>query len=151
MKSFQNAQKYAISQRHNVSHSNCAMEMFTVKCRLTSNAHHIGWTFVLLLSSHAVTGIGATQAINEQTACQTDSLVPVSCDFFVILIIIYLLSLNKKQKHKKFQALSKLAKMDFSLPYKVSYSDGESKCKKCRKEIRSGEIRIAIMMQVILV
>lgn len=35
-----------------------------------------------------------------------------------------------------------------SLPYKVEYAVGEQDCKKCDKKIRSGILKIAIMMQV---
>lgn len=35
-----------------------------------------------------------------------------------------------------------------SLPYKVEYCVGEQNCKKCEKKIRSGGLKVAIMMQV---
>lgn len=38
--------------------------------------------------------------------------------------------------------------MDESLPYRVSYSDGEELCQKCQKEIRFGCLQIALMIQV---
>lgn len=39
--------------------------------------------------------------------------------------------------------------MNNSLPYKVEYTVGVQNCKKCRKKIRSGVLKVAIMMQVI--
>ena len=43
-----------------------------------------------------------------------------------------------------------IGKMDVcnSLPYKAEYSVGQQSCKKCDKKIRSGALKIAIMMQV---
>lgn len=38
--------------------------------------------------------------------------------------------------------------MDESLPYRISYSIDEEKCQKCRHQIGSGKLRIAIMVQV---
>lgn len=37
-----------------------------------------------------------------------------------------------------------------SLPYRVEYSYGSQDCKKCSKSIKSGGLKIAIMMQVII-
>ncbi|KAG4065356.1 hypothetical protein HA402_012301 [Bradysia odoriphaga] len=37
--------------------------------------------------------------------------------------------------------------MNNSLPYKVEYSSGGLNCKKCEKKVRSGAVKIAIMMQ----
>lgn len=39
--------------------------------------------------------------------------------------------------------------MNNSLPYKVEYCVGEQNCRKCEKKIRSGCLKVAIMMQVI--
>lgn len=38
--------------------------------------------------------------------------------------------------------------MNNSLPYKVEYSVGEQNCRMCEKKIRSGCLKVAIMMQV---
>lgn len=39
--------------------------------------------------------------------------------------------------------------MDESLPYRIAYSAGVEKCKKCRHKIASGNLQIAIMVQVL--
>lgn len=38
--------------------------------------------------------------------------------------------------------------MDYELPYKISYSEGGIKCKRCRHGVPKGKVCIAIMMQV---